>query len=398
MSSNFACPCCDSSNITVFYEVEKAPVHSVLLLPTREEAVNYPTGTVRLGFCHDCGFIYNVAFDANLQHEYSERYEETQGFSSTFNTFSQRLANDLIERHQLRNKQVIEIGCGKGEFLTLLCQLGDNRGIGFDPSYVRERSRSEADERVTFVRDFFSEKYSDYQADFICCKMTMEHISRPAELMHAVKRMTDDAPDTIIFFQVPEITHILKEAGFWDIYYEHCSYFSPGSMARLFRRIGFDVLNLRVDYGGQYLMIEAKPARGADKTFPELENDLVSLAELVKEFPVVFEHARTFWKGTLQQIREQGKRAVLWGSGSKGVAFLTTLDIREEIEYTVDINPHKHGTYMAGTGQQIVGPDFLKEYRPDLVIIMNPVYRDEIQRDLNERGLTPDIMAVTQEV
>lgn len=397
MASNFVCPCCNSLNITIFYTVENAPVHSVLLLPSREEAVNYPTGTVQPGFCHDCGFIYNVAFDAELQHEYSERYEETQGFSSTFTAFSQRLAAELVEQYNLHNKQIVEIGCGKGEFLTLLCQLGNNHGIGFDPSYVRERSRSQPDERVTFVRDFFSEKYAHYQADFVCCKMTMEHISCPAELMRAIKRMTADAPDTVIFFQVPEVTRILQDTGFWDIYYEHCSYFSPGSMARLFRRTGFDVLNLRVDYGGQYLMIEAKPASGGSargKTFPELENDLDRLAALVEAFPAAFEQARAFWKGTLQQIREQGKRAVLWGSGSKGVAFLTTLGIRDEIEYTVDINPHKHGTYMAGTGQQIVGPDFLQGYRPDLVIIMNPVYKDEIQRDLSERGLTPEIMTV----
>ncbi|NJN67958.1 MAG: methyltransferase domain-containing protein [Chloroflexaceae bacterium] len=393
-----ACPCCDSSDVTIFYETGNVPVHSVLLLPTREEAIHYPTGTVRLGFCRHCGFVSNVAFDADLQHEYAERYEETQGFSSTFNAFSRRLAADLVERYQLRNKQIIEIGCGKGEFLTLLCQLGDNRGVGFDPGYVRERSLSQADERVVFVRDFFSEKYADYQADFICCKMTLEHIARPFELLQVVKRMTASTPDTVVFFQVPDVTRILQDAGFWDIYYEHCSYFSPGSIARLFRRAGFEVLNLRVDYGGQYLMIEAGSASGQNRTsraFPELENDLDNLAALVEAFPAAFEHKRAFWKETLRHVRNQRRRAVLWGSGSKGVAFLTTLGVRDEIAYTVDINPHKHGTYMAGTGQQIVPPVFLKDYRPDLVIIMNPVYREEIQHDLDEQGLAPEIIAVS---
>ena len=31
---------------------------------------------------------------------------------------------------------MIEIGCGKGEFLTLLCETTGARGVGFDPEAV----------------------------------------------------------------------------------------------------------------------------------------------------------------------------------------------------------------------------------------------------------------------
>jgi hypothetical protein len=47
---------------------------------------------------------------------------------------------------------------------------------------------------------------------------------------------------------------------------------------------------------------------------------------------------------------------------------------------------------LAGTGQEIISPDFLKDYRPDLVIIMNSVYKQEIERDLAEMGLSPEII------
>ena len=73
---------------------------------------------------------------------------------------------------------------------------------------------------------------------------------------------------------------------------------------------------------------------------------------------------------------------------------ITPLNVRDEIEYVVDINPYKTGTYIAGTGQEIVAPDFLQGYRPDVVILMNPVYREEIRQDLNEMGLAPEILDV----
>jgi hypothetical protein len=85
---------------------------------------------------------------------------------------------------------------------------------------------------------------------------------------------------------------------------------------------------------------------------------------------------------------------VIWGSGSKGVSFLTTLGIEAEVEYAVDINPYKHGMYMAGTGQRIVPPEFLREYRPDLVIAMNPVYLAEIGAALESLGVEAELVAV----
>ena len=82
---------------------------------------------------------------------------------------------------------------------------------------------------------------------------------------------------------------------------------------------------------------------------------------------------------------------MLWGSGSKGVSFLTTLDVGNKIEYVVDINPRKEGMYVAGTGQRIVPPAHLRTLRPDVVILMNSIYRHEIQQMLEDMGLRPEI-------
>ena len=103
------CPTCGARQRVVFYEARQVPAHSVLLMPTREEALGYPKGDVTLALCEVCGLISNVTFDPGL-HEYSGRYEETQGFSSTFNAFHRRLAERLIQRYDLHGKDVVEIG------------------------------------------------------------------------------------------------------------------------------------------------------------------------------------------------------------------------------------------------------------------------------------------------
>lgn len=393
MTQTYSCPSCSAPDMRVFHRQASVPTNSCILLGSREEALAYPRGQIDLAFCSACGFISNMAFDAKLT-EYSGRYEETQGFSETFNAFHRQLAQRLIERHQLRDKDILEIGCGKGEFLLLLAELGGNRGVGFDPGYREERVSGPAARQVRFIKDFYSERYADHMADFVCCKMTLEHIHPTAEFVDTVRRAIGDRPEVLVFFQIPEVTRILRDCAFEDIYYEHCSYFSPGSLARLFRRSGFDVLALETEYADQYLTIEARPASGIPSSPLPREDDLSLLAGYVAGFPAKCAGKLDAWRRVVEEAAARNRRLVLWGSGSKAVSFLTTLGVGERIEYVVDINPHRQGYFMPATGQRIVAPSFLSEHRPDGVIIMNAVYRNEITRDLNAMGLQPEIRAL----
>jgi hypothetical protein len=385
------CPSCGCDQVRVFYEAPSAPVNSVLLLSSREQALTFPTGDIRLGFCEVCGFIYNTSFDRRLV-EYSSRCEETQGFSPFFRVWHEGLARRLIDRYSLRVKNIVEIGCGKGEFLTLLCDLGNNSGIGFDPAYIPERTEPESASRIHFISDFYSEKNSALNADFLCCKMTLEHIADTADFMRMVRGSLQDSPDTCVFFQVPDALRVLQEQAFWDIYYEHCSYFSVGSLARLFRRAGFDVLDVGREYNDQYVTIEARTGNGTRSLLAD-EDDLENLKTLVQTFETRVPRRIAEWRKRLEGFREKGLKTVVWGAGSKGVTFLSTLNIPGAVEYVVDINPHMSAHYMARTGLEIVTPFVLRDYLPDVVIAMNPVYREEIIAELANLGLKPEVIS-----
>ena len=153
-----SCPNCFSQGVEGFYIAEGVPVNSVIQVSTRKEAIAFPLGDIHLGSCRGCGLIFNTVFNSHLA-EYSERYESTQRHSETFSKFNLALAEELIGRHDLFNKRVIEIGCGEGEFLYLLCQAGNNNGVGFDPAH-RESALVSGDVDVSFVPDYFSEKYA----------------------------------------------------------------------------------------------------------------------------------------------------------------------------------------------------------------------------------------------
>jgi SAM-dependent methyltransferase len=360
-------------------------VNSCLLFTERERAQNLELGDIDLAFCPDCSFIFNAAWKPERT-VYSDRYEETQGFSPTFKAFHRQLAAELIGRYDIVGKEIVEIGCGKGEFLSLLCELGRNRGTGYDPSFIPARSNG-ISERAIFKQEFFSETTIQSAPDLVCCKMTLEHIFETRRFVQAVRRIASATRGTIVFFQVPDVRRILAEAAFWDVYYEHCAYFSPGSLTHVFRNAGFEVLRVSTGFDDQYLTIEARAStKDARPPAPDESREREELASSIAGYAKAATRSAAQWALKIGATTRSGGRTVLWGSGSKAVAFLSAVGVGEEIEYLVDVNPYRHGKFVPGTGKQIVGPEFLAQYRPDLVIAMNPIYRAEIARDLNRLG------------
>ncbi|OWJ64816.1 class I SAM-dependent methyltransferase [Inquilinus limosus] len=392
MTIESACPACGDKVGASFYDLPAIPTNSCLLINDREAALAFPVAPLRLCLCPGCGFIFNAAWEASRT-VYSESYEETQGFSPTFNAFHERLARDLIARHDLHGKRVIEIGCGKGEFLALLCRLGDNEGIGYDPTFVPGRLGDATAGRARFLRELFDETTGPVACDFLCCKMTLEHIPDVGRFVGMVRRALDGQEGTCVFFQVPNAKLVLQDEAFWDVYYEHCSYFTAHSLSGLFRRCGFAVDRVWTDYDGQYLMIEARPA-SAPVPVPAGQAAVAETRQWAEAFRQGVGATIATWREQLTEAAASGRRTVLWGSGSKAVAFLTTVGLNGEVASVVDINPFRHGRYLPATGHEIISPDELSTTPPDLVVVMNSVYRDEIRKMLQAQGCAPELQCL----
>lgn len=385
------CWSCGSPDPRPFYRLGSIPISSCVLLDSQAEARGFPRGELELAFCEGCGFIQNSLFDPALL-DYSQDYEESQGFSPTFGAFAQGLVDRLVERYGIAGKKVFEIGCGKGDFLSLACKTGSNQGLGIDPGYREGRLPPEVDAKV--ISEFFTAPAPELTGDLICCRHTLEHIQPVGEFVDLVCKSAEQTDGSVVFFEVPDTWRILQEGAFWDVYYEHCSYFTLGSLGRLFRRAGFDLTSLRTGYGDQYLLLEAKLNGGEPSQAFAGEDDLQNVRSGVRSFTQTTQAAIRAWDQRLSAAAAAAKKVVIWGASSKGVAFLTSLESGGTVEYAVDINPYKQGRFMPGAGQEIVGPAFLQDYAPDLVVVMNSIYVEEIRGDLAKLGLKPEMLAV----
>jgi hypothetical protein len=373
----------------VFFETKNVPVCCNVLWPTRAAALASPQADLRLAFCPSCGHVYNTVFDlARLA--YNANYDNSLHFSPRFQEYARDLAADLVERYALHSKTIIEIGCGNAEFQSLLCRLGPNRGIGFDPSFIPNRVDLTSGKGIEIIAEEYSERYSDHSCDLLCSRHMLEHVPNPRTIVETVRSALEKTPRAAVYFEVPNVLFTLRQNGIWDLIYEHCSYFGPQSLHRLFANAGFQVHDVRETFAGQYLSLEAT-VLGGTEYYPS-PNEIERLAADISLFSANYTNLIADWSASFDQMRRRGQQAVVWGAGSKGTTFVNVLREHHEIQYVIDINPHKQGSYISGTGQKILAPEALLKIRPDFLILMNPIYLGEVQQMLDGFGLAPEIL------
>ncbi|MHC5025013.1 MAG: class I SAM-dependent methyltransferase [Planctomycetota bacterium] len=353
------CPVCSDTDLVTIVEVESVPIHVGAQWSDPGEARRCPRGDIRLALCLGCGFATNLAFDPALM-AYEGQYDNSLHFSPAFQSYASALARRLIERYDLRDKHVIEIGCGDGQFLEQLCEMGQSRGVGFDPAVTAAGATGGGERRVTFVRGRYSEQEAARPADLICCRHVLEHIEDPLGFLRMIRRTIGPRPGTILYFEVPNLARILEAESGWEIIYEHCSMFTPDSLTRTFEAAGFEVLDCRTDFGGQFIGLESRPA-AASTAAPT--GDRSPLRDAARSFARAWSDRLSDWRERLAELRQADKRAALWGAGARSVSFLNMLDAGDEIDCVVDLNPRKQGRFMAGTGHEIMAPEALADRR-----------------------------------
>ncbi|MEO5841221.1 MAG: class I SAM-dependent methyltransferase [Acidimicrobiales bacterium] len=396
MSATIAvCPVCAGTDTAQLLHHSSVPTNNAILCDDPAAALGWPVGEFRLTLCHGCGFIFNADFDQQLV-EYSGRIEETQAFSPHFVRYAEALAGEWIEHYGIRNQTVLEVGCGKAEFLSLMCEIGENTGIGYDPAVHLERFEAHAASKLTLITELFGDEQIGLDADALVCRHTLEHIPAVHEflsMLHcwAVARSTPP----IVLFEVPDVERVLDEVAFWDVFYEHCSYFTADTLRYAFERAGFDVLAVRRVYDGQYLVLEARP-RAAENAepMPAVCSSVGPVVALAGRFVDRYRSITSVCRANLERFVSDGKTVVLWGGGAKAVSFLTSLEVGHLVELAVDVNPNKQGKFLVGTGHAVVGPEQLVGYSSLQLVVMNPVYVPEITRTVEGLGLDAQIISV----
>jgi SAM-dependent methyltransferase len=368
------CPLCGSHKLYEFYRLRDIPFFQNKVYQTRKEAVKVPCGNVILMRCSNCSFVFNSAFNAeNMQ--YDSTYQNEQNYSSAFEDYLENVTQVIkkeIKEKSFKNAKILEVGCGKGFFLEKLKSRGF-QVLGIDPAYEGSRSY--------IIKDYFTEKYACLDSDLIILRHTLEHVADPRGFIESIVKA--NKARGMIYIEIPDLNWIIKNSAFWDIYYEHCNYFTARAIKSLFSECTHGYA-----FNGQYQYVMAKLKDFRSENFDHGENiDSEAFEKLV-------------FTGNLERYRKLlnddfNCTTFVWGVGAKGVAFLNTLDRnRTKAAFAVDINPKKQNHYTAGSGHLIISPSLFLEKAEQIekqgkkirIIVMNPNYKKEVENLIEKRN------------
>lgn len=223
----------------ILYRQAGFPVLQNRLFPSRQSALNCPTGDICL--VQDCntGLVRNATFDSSLL-EYDSSYHNEQEHSAAFQTHFTCVA-DLVKLF-LGKERLVEVGCGKGYFLESLTARGC-RIKGFDPTY---------DGHNPNVRKSFVNSSVPLAAEGIILRHVLEHVPDPVAFLNQL--CDANAGRARIYIEVPCFDWIRRNRAYFDIFYEHANYFRLEDFERLFS----EVVMAGHLFGEQYLFCVAE--------------------------------------------------------------------------------------------------------------------------------------------
>ncbi len=324
------------------------------------EALKHEKGVnLEICQCSSCGLVQLN----NAPVAYYREVIRAVAFSEEMRAFRLRQFKNFIAKYSLKDKKVIEIGCGRGEYLFLMQQCGAKAyGIEYSPASVKQCQKENLKVSKGFIEtNNMKLKNSPFNAFFIL--NFLEHLPKiNLTLQGIAHNLTDEG---IGLIEVPNFDMILKKRIFSEFIGDHLFYFTKETLKATLGQNGFDVLeceNIWHDY-----IISAVVRKRSRLDLSEFYNDEARLKE------------------TLIKYIRRFKKVAVWGAGHQALFLIAATDLAGKIAYVIDSAPFKQGKYTPATHIPIVSPERLNEDPVDAVIVMAAGYSNEVAKIIRQK-------------
>jgi hypothetical protein len=308
-----------------------------------------------------------------------------------FRSYLADLAVTLCQRHGLTKKKLVDIGCGDGYFLNLLCEQGENSGVGIDPSCSSAGDTAVEYQRISFIQDYYSDKYASVMGHFVSCRHVVDELEQPRQFVNLLKSALLPGTEAVLYLELPNAQKTFEDRLIWNIGYAKRSWFTAQSLRSLVESCGMQTLHVETQFNDEYLGISCQrmstEAGNGKIELPASED----MSALLTQFVDDIDQQVSTWERKIEGFRDKRNTIAVWGAGMRGINFLNRFNDKEVFAQIVDVNQDRQGYYLPASGYRIDAPELLKDSRPDRVVITNPNYAEEIRGQLAAMGIRAEI-------
>lgn len=334
-------------------KIENMPA-SAQDIPTKEELDKDSGIEVSLCVCEDCGLV-QLKNDAVY---YYRDVIRAGGYSTTMEGLRKSQYKHFIEFASLEGKKIIEVGCGRGEFLGMLSDF-PVEGYGTehkkDLVEIAKKAGLRVDEDFPESEDHI---FKNGPFDAFMSFNFLEHQPQPRTYLKAIYNNLCGEGYGLI--TVPSFEYIMEQNSFYEIIPDHIAYYSFESLTHLLNICGFEVLEKEMVNRDTISMIVKK------RKLPDIGGIISKKNDIATE---VVE--------TVKKYAKAGKIAI-WGASHQGFTLCATTGIADYVDCIIDSAPFKQGKYAPASHIPIISPDEARNRKLEAIIIVAPGYTNEI--------------------
>ena len=328
-------------------------------LPEKKDLSSDRGITLELYQCSGCGLV-------QLSSEPVSYYKEViraAAFSPEMGEFRKKQFKHFVHQYSLEGKKVLEIGCGKGEYLSLMQQAGvKGYGIEYGKDSVNACLKSGLNVSKEYIDDI-SLKLPSAPFDAFFILNYLEHMPEPVT---SLKGMWNNLSEGAIgLVEVPNFDMILSKNLFSEFIPDHLFYFTKETLQFALQMSGFEILEIK-----------------------DVWHDYIISAQIRKRKQVNVSHfysTEKKIKADLVGFLNKHKSVAVWGAGHQSLAIIALTNIAKQLQYVVDSAPFKQGKFTAATHVPIVSPEMLVSNPVEAIIVMAASYSDEVAETIKKR-------------
>ncbi len=388
------CRFCKTVLENVFIDLINSPASNSFLTAQQlnEPETFYP---LKVYTCHKC-FLVQVDEYKKSDAIFDSNYLYFSSYSTSWLKHASDYADKMTARFGFNaTSQVIEIASNDGYLLQYFLHKGI-KVTGIEPT--ANTAAVAMGKGINTVVDFFGVKLAGkltretgIKADLLLGNNVLAHVPDIINFVGGMKIIL--AAKGVITMEFPHLMQLVDNNQFDTIYHEHFSYLSFYTVKQIFESQGLEMFDVEeISTHGGSLRIYAKHKEDASKVISD------NVLDLIKKETDKGLNGLTYYDNFQQKAlkvkldliefliaqKKAGKKVAAYGAAAKGNTLLNYCGIKNDlIDFVVDANPHKQDKFLPASHIPVVKEDFLKEAKPDFVIIFPWNLKDEITQQLS---------------
>jgi hypothetical protein len=290
---------------------------------------------------------------------------------------------------------VIEIASNDGYLLQYFKEK-DIPVLGIEPT--ANTAEAAMEKGIKTVVEFFGVELADrlanmweVKADLLLGNNVLAHVPDILDFVGGMKIILKETG--VITMEFPHVVQLIDNNQFDTIYHEHFSYLSLHTTKQIFESQGLEIFDVDelLTHGGSLRIYAKHKEDDAKSISPNVETLLKKEEEKgitrLSYYDNFQQKALQVKLGVTEFLIEQkkaNKKVAAYGAAAKGNTLINYCGIKNDyISFVSDASPHKQNKFLPASHIPVVNEQYLKEQKPDYIIILPWNLKEEIMNQLS---------------